>query len=155
MFLLYFGWCMVFKFTSKCQGIRYYHDHRVRSYDSLAELRLRGDIDLSSDEDENADPVLPHDVEADFSELERLNTTFVAAACNLQEEQGFAKAYSPDSEYVDARPYVDEQGEELLETFCNQHGTSATAASGSGASSSSAGIARPMDSQRKAGTLFT
>ena len=84
------------------------------SYDSLADLRLRGDVDLSSDEDENADPVLPHDVEADLSELERLNSAFVAAACNLQEEQGFANISSRESEYVDTSPYLDEQGEELF-----------------------------------------
>ena len=61
-----------------------------------------------------------HEVEHDLQELEKLNTTFVAAASAKQEEHGFSKReHSATSDVIDSRPFEDELGELLLQELQN------------------------------------
>lgn len=100
---------------------------------------MRGELEGASDESD-ADPdddILDPEMEQDLFELDSLNTAFVAAANDKQQEQGFATSDAagsfhsyPDDDTVEVRPYEDEIGEHLLEELQRQ-GISGTSAASS------------------------
>ena len=94
--------------------------------------RLRGDMNeeeeehndtMGSDMSDDGD-LLNQEDKDDLEELDRMNSTFVAAALERQHEQGFCDASSTqpgEGVHTDLRPFEDELGELLLEQFQNQY----------------------------------
>ena len=75
--------------------------------------------DMSDDEG-----LLNHEDKHDLEQLDRMNSTFVAAAFERQCEQGFCDASSTeqdDGAHTDLRPFEDELGESMLQQFQNKH----------------------------------
>lgn len=94
--------------------------------------RLRGDMNEAEEEHNDTmgsdmsddDDLLNQEDKDDLEELDRMNSTFVAAALERQHEQGFCDASSTqpgEGVHTDLRPFEDELGELLLEQFQNQY----------------------------------
>ena len=95
--------------------------------------RLRGDMNEEEEEEHNDTmgsdmsddgDLLNQEDKDDLEELDRMNSTFVAAALERQHEQGFCDASSTqpgEGVHTDLRPFEDELGELLLEQFQNQY----------------------------------